>query len=134
MVLFRFLGDKLRQTFGDIPIMVFGGMVGATCMSVVLLSSSAWICLCAYAIMGIGFAPLVPILFSRAGKCQGVEPARASSAVSIMSYTGLLVFPPVLGMLGDWMGLDNALWIIVAASLCVAFGGVLLLRNPAGNC
>lgn len=129
MVIFRFLGDRLREIFGDVLIVLFGGLLAASCMSVVLLSSSPAICLAAYTLMGVGFAPIVPILFSRSGKCPGISQARASSAMSVMSYTGLLVFPPFIGMLGDWIGLGSALWLIVLACLCIASAGPLLLRR-----
>ena len=77
----------------------------------------------------MGFAPIVPILFSRAGKYPGVSPSVASSTMSILSYTGLLVFPPFLGFLGDSIGLDRALWLIAAACLVVWAGSPFLLRG-----
>lgn len=132
MVIFRFLGDRLRQRIGDRLLASLGALLGALCMAVVLISPSAPVCLCAYTLMGVGFAPIVPILFSRAGDCGGEQAARVSSAMSILSYTGLLVFPPVLGVLGDHIGLDNALWIIAACCLCVCLGCWRLLgRNCA---
>ncbi|MDE5831413.1 MAG: MFS transporter, partial [Desulfovibrio sp.] len=127
MVIFRFLGDRIRQTFDESLIVCVGGLIGTAAMSVVLLSSSPIVCLAAYAVMGIGFAPIVPILFSRAGKCPGVDQAKASSTMSVMSYTGLLVFPPFLGFLGDHIGLDSALWLIAFFCLCIAVAGPLLL-------
>lgn len=127
MVVFRFLGDRVRQTFDESLIVGAGGLIGAISMCIVLLSSSPNICLVAYATMGIGFAPIVPILFSRAGKCPGVDQAKASSAMSVMSYTGLLVFPPFLGFLGDSIGLDRALWLVAFFCVCISFSGPLLL-------
>lgn len=135
MVIFRFMGDRLRGRFGDFPIVLFGGLLGAACMTFILLSSSPVACLLAYGVMGIGFAPIVPILISRAGQCPGISPGRATSMVSIMSYTGLLAFPPLLGMLGDVIGLGKALWIIAACCLGVALGSPLLLQKRKGmNC
>lgn len=134
MVIFRFLGDRLRQRLGDRLLASLGGLLGAICMAIVLLAPSAQVCLCAYALMGVGFAPIVPILFSRAGNCGGEQAARISSVMSILSYTGLLVFPPVLGVLGDHIGLGRALWIIAAACMCVSIGCWRLLdRKRAGD-
>lgn len=130
MVAGRLLADRMRQLIGDVRLLLIGGMLGAGGMSLVLLASPVWLCLGGYIIIGLGFAPLVPILFSKAGSCPGVSTGRASSIVSVMSYTGLLVFPPVLGMLGDRIGLDNALWIIVGCCLAVAIFGPLLPGRP----
>ncbi|MBD5646947.1 MAG: MFS transporter [Desulfovibrio sp.] len=130
MVIFRFTGDRLRYAFGDLILVCGGGALGAICMAVILLSPSPLVCLIAYSVMGMGFAPIVPILFSRAGKYPDVSPSVASSTMSILSYTGLLVFPPFLGFLGDSIGLDRALWLIAAACLIVCAGGFFLLRGP----
>ena len=129
MVIFRFAGDRLRCVFGDMILVCGGGALGAICMAVVLLSPSPTVCLIAYSMMGMGFAPIVPILFSRAGKYPGVSPSVASSTMSIMSYTGLLVFPPFLGFLGDNIGLDRALWLIAAACLVVCASSPFLLGD-----
>lgn len=126
MVIGRFTADWLRAKFSDFQLVLWGACLGATGMTTVLLSPWVWICLCAYSIMGFGFAPLVPILFSRAGKIPGITPARAISSVSIFAYAGLLFFPPFLGMLGEAIGLENALWVIVAACCCLACGSLTL--------
>lgn len=133
MVIFRFLGDRMRALLGDLKLVVGGAALGAACMTFILLSSSPTLCLAAYAVMGMGFAPIVPILFSVAGKCGGVDPGSASTTMSIMSYTGLLVFPPLIGMAGDIIGLDRALWIIAVACVCVAASGRLLIKAKR-NC
>ena len=129
MVICRFCSDKLRSLFSDFAIVCSGALLGAASMSLVLLAGAPWLCLLGYACMGIGFAPIVPILFSRAGSVPGVSPGRASSAMSTLSYTGLLFFPPFLGTLAQRIGLDNALWIIVGTSLVVACASVLLRKD-----
>lgn len=130
MVIFRFLGDRLRRLLGDFRIVLFGSTLGFICMSTVLLTSSPYLCLAAYAGMGAGFAPIVPILFSRAGGYPGVDAARASSVVSIMSYSGLLVFSPLVGMLGDAIGLARAFWLVPLACFLIMCSSPLLLQKP----
>lgn len=129
MVVGRFLGDGMRARFSDFTIVFSGSVAGCVCMVVVLLSSNPLVCLVAYTCMGFGFAPIVPILFSRAGSVPGVSPGRASSTISLMSYSGLLVFPPFIGVLAQWIGLDNALWLIVAVIAGIIYGSFSLRRN-----
>lgn len=126
MVICRFLADKLRAKAGDFIIVLCGSLISLCGMAWVLLSPWPVFCLGGYMAMGIGFAPIVPILYSRAGSLPGIDAGRASSAMSLLSYTGLLFFPPFLGMLGDAIGLGNALWIIVGLCACVAAGSVKL--------
>lgn len=122
MVIGRFYGDRLRRRLGDFRIVLCGSLISGCAMAVVLLSPWPLLCLGGYVGMGVGFAPIVPIFYSLAGSVPGLSPGRAISTVSTLAYTGLLFFPPFLGMLGDSLGLNNALWIIVGACLCVTLG------------
>ena len=67
----------------------------------------------------------MPTLFSRAGSCPGISAGRASAIVSILSYSGLLFFPPMLGFVAHEKGLQSALLIIVAACVILALGSFL---------
>lgn len=129
MVIGRFFGDRARSAFGEFPLVIWGSILSGSAMAVVLLNSNPLICLCAYAVMGIGFAPIVPIIYSIGGRIQGIPPGRVSSAISILAYSGLLFFPPFLGMLGQSIGLGNALWVIVGTCFLVAAGSLRLRLN-----
>lgn len=117
MVIGRSFTDYLRRVIGDFYLALIGSAIGAIAMAMVLLLSSPWICLVCYSCMGLGFSSIVPILFSRAGSVPGLSPGRASSAMSLLSYSGMLCFPPLLGSLANQTGLDNALWVIVGTSI-----------------
>ena len=109
---------------------MFGGsLLALGGMLLVLLSDIVPLCLAGYALMGAGLSPLVPILFSRAGSCSGISAGRASAIVSILSYSGLLFFPPLLGFTAHAWGLQNALLLVPVACLILALGS-LMFRNP----
>ena len=112
MVIGRMGGDRLRCAFGDFPLMLAGAGLAFCGMVIVLVSPWPALCLFGYALMGIGLAPIVPILFSRAGNTPGITPGKASALVSFMGYSGVLVFPPSLGWLAHNMGLGTALLVI----------------------
>lgn len=131
MVACRFLGDALRARFSDFAIVFTGSLIGLTGMIVILLASSPVLCLACYACMGLGFGPIVPIFYSRAGALRGISPGRASSAISLMAYSGLLVFPPFIGVLAQLIGLDAALWVIVCVICGIVLGSFTLRRS---NC
>ncbi len=125
-VICRLFSDRLRYNFGDFPVAFCGSMSAAFGMAVVLFSPYAYTSLAGYAFMGAGFAPVIPILFSRAGSYPGIAPGKASAVVSVMSYGGMLFFPPVLGILAHRVGLDKALTVILALCLVLAAGTFLL--------
>lgn len=121
-VMGRLWGDNLRYSLGDFKLLFGGGLLAFTGMGLAIFLSNPWLCLGGYALMGLGLAPIVPILFSRGGDCPGVSPSVASSVIAIFSYSGLLFFPPMLGFIGDHDGLSTSLLIILAACLILAAG------------
>lgn len=85
-------------------------------------------CLAAFALPGAGLLPVVPLLFSRAGRLDGVSSAAAASLISVLAYGGLLVVPPVIGLIAEQAGLEAAL--LTALVLCAAVvAGSLLFRQ-----
>lgn len=128
MVVCRLGGDKLRLIFGDFPICFWGALTGAFGMALALLANWPLICLLGFLLMGLGLALIVPILFSRAGQVPGLGAGRASAIISTFSYTGMLLFPPLLGYIAQLKGLSGTLWIVVAFCLFVA-GGSFVMRG-----
>lgn len=126
MVIGRLMGDSLRDNFGDFPVLCAGASLGAAGMAIAIFTPWPVIALGGYALMGLGMAPVVPIIFSRAGSRKGVNTASAVAVVSTMAYSGLLFFPPLLGFLGNAFGLSTALLIPLAACAIVAAGSLAL--------
>ena len=124
-VLCRLFGDGLRRMISDFTLMLGGSLLALGGMVFVLLSPYPSACLAGYALMGAGLSPIVPILFSRAGRYPGISAGRASAVVSILSYSGLLLFPPTLAFIAQARGLENALLLVVAACLVLAAGSLL---------
>lgn len=120
----RLLGDRLRRGMGNFPLLLSGSLLAFCGMLLVLWSASAALCLVGYALMGAGLSPLVPLFFSRAGSVPGISAGRASAVVSLLSYSGLLLFPPSLGFVARDRGLSDALLIVLAACLCLTAGSV----------
>ncbi len=124
-LLCRLFADSARTVFSEFSIVLVGGLLGVTGMSIVLHADHTAICLAGYACMGLGMAPLVPLCFSRAGRVPGVAPSQASSIVSIFAYGGLLLFPPLIGTVAHAHGLGRALHIALALTILMTIGSIL---------
>ena len=129
----RLFGDRLRHILSDFILMLGGSLLALSGMLLVLLSPSPAVCLAGYALMGTGLSPIVPILFSRAGSCPGISAGKASAVVSLLSYSGLLFFPPMLGFIAHKQGLEKALLTIIATCLCLALGSFLFRSQRRRN-
>jgi len=62
------------------------------------------------------------LLFSRAGRVNGLPAGTALAAVATTGYLGFLAGPPLIGLAADAVGLPSALGIVSACCALVALG------------
>ena len=77
--------------------------------------------------------PACRLQLSRAGSHPGISPSRASAIVSLLAYSGLLFFPPLLGFLSHGYGLEKALLVALACCLLVTGGAFLVKGGPGAG-
>ena len=128
----RLVGDRLRVAFGDFTLCFSCALLTVFGMGCALFSPWWQLSLTGYAIVGIGMGPLVPTLFSRAGRCEGISPERATAIVSICAYSGLLVCPPAFGLLAQAYGLTVSLSTVLVLLMILA-AGMFIMRRPVHN-
>jgi predicted MFS family arabinose efflux permease len=122
MALGRIGGDAVVARLGAERVLRGGAGLAAVVLGLFLLAASPVAALPGLALVGLGVANGVPLLFSAAGRTAAPGPAIA--AVGTMGYVAFLGGPPFLGFLADAIGLPNALaTICLAAAVVVAFGG-----------
>ncbi len=134
MTICRFCGDAIRNRIGNIPPLIIGAVLSGIGMAIVLASDQAVVCLGGYTLMGIGVAPIAPVLMSLAGGFDGVSPERASSVVSLLAYGGMLMVPPLMGTLSTLFTLPKALILVLLFCVLLFLGSILLgriIRKPA---
>ena len=128
-VVCRLAGDRLRKKVDDIKLLFFGSLMGGCGMAIALLAPLPLLGLCGFVLMGFGLGPITPMLFSVAGSAKNLSSGQASGVVSVFSYAGLLLLPPLLGFAAQKTGLASALWGVVICCLIMAAGSLLLKRQ-----
>ena len=132
MVVCRLFGDRLRFYVQDSVILSVGCATSTFGLGLALFSHNIPLSLTGFALTGIGIAPQIPILFSRAGAYPGADPVQASSLVALFSYSGLLLVPPILGFFAKNDSIQAALCLLFI-SLGLVFCGSFLLRVPKNS-
>lgn len=128
VVVCRLVGELLRRRLTEGVLMTGGSLTAAAAGLMLCFCENPVFCLAAFALPGAGLSPVVPLLFSRAGRLDGVSSAAAASLISVLAYGGLLVVPPVIGLIAEQAGLEAAL--LTAPVLCAAVvAGSLLFRQ-----
>jgi predicted MFS family arabinose efflux permease len=109
----RFAGDWVRSHLSGVSLLRLSGALGAIGMLLALLIPSPWTALLGFALVGIGFANVVPVLFSAAAKVPGVSPAHGIAAVSSVGYLGMMAGPPMIGVIAEASSLTAGLFVVV---------------------
>ena len=120
MALFRIVGYAIIRTFGS-QIVVVGGAIIATLGLVIVISfSSTVIMFLGFALVGMGLANIVPILFTLAGNIPGVSTAVAIPVVTTIGYSGLLLGPSAIGFISKLYSLPFAFFLLSIFVLGIA--------------
>ena len=76
--------------------------------------------------MGVGYAVIMPLAFSRAANDRDVPPGQAIASVATLGYGGMLIGPPLIGFLAGLLSLRMAFAVLLPlAFLIVVCAGAL---------
>lgn len=126
MVTGRLFGDKLAARFGAMNLILGGGLIAGSGLTLGLLIGNIESLIFAWFMLGIGLSTVIPMLFSQAGeiaknKFEGqFAPSEGVAMVSGIAYFGFLVGPPTLGFLGDAISLRWAMLLPAFLALIMA--------------
>lgn len=116
MAFMRFFGDGLALRWGEARLMQVSGALVVAGFILALFHDSALIALIGFAAVGVGFASVVPLAFSAAGRMPGIASSVALASVTTVGYLGFLFGPPLIGFVAEGVGLRNALALIIGTS------------------
>lgn len=126
MVIMRLLGDRIVERWGPRSVARLSGVVAAIGVIAALLGQGLPIILAGFVLMGIGYANVAPLAFSRAGADPTVPPGSAIASVATFGYGGLLLGPAAIGWIAGATSLSIALALLaVLAVLISCFGASL---------
>jgi predicted MFS family arabinose efflux permease len=117
----RFGGDWVRARFSSVRLVQACGGLSAVGMALTLASGQPVAALLGFALIGLALGNVVPVLFSAAARVPGVAAADGIAAVAALGYFGMMVGPPMIGLVADWHSLTAGL------ALVMLFGAVLSL-------
>ncbi len=111
----RLVGDRMVARVGPQLVLFLGGLVVLAGMGLIVAGPGLVLSMTGFALVGLGAANLVPVLFSAAGRQTLMPPALAIAAVTTTGYAGILLGPALIGFAAQ------------LSSLGVAFGAVGLM-------
>ena len=129
MLMMRFLGDRVVQRIGALPVAVGGALLAFGGILLVMLAPADVLLYVGFFAIGIGSANIVPVFFSLMGR-QNVMPVSAAvSAVSTMGYLGILAGPAAIGFVSSLTTLQTAFAMLAALSMLQAAIGFYVFKR-----
>jgi MFS family permease len=120
MAIFRFLGDAVTARLGPLRTLRTGSLVAAAGLLTALCAFSAPWSLPGFALAGMGFSVIIPLVFGSGGRVEGISPGAGIATVTGIGYAGFIVGPPAIGFASQLVTLRYALGIVVACCLISA--------------
>ncbi|MET0887699.1 MAG: MFS transporter, partial [Mycetocola sp.] len=125
MTLGRVAGGPLIDRFGRVRVLQVSAVSAIIGLLTFILAPNLWVIVLGTVLWGLGSALGFPLGMSAAA--EGKNAAARVSAVAMIGYLAFLVGPPLIGLLGDAIGLLNALYVVL---VLVVFSG---LASPAAR-
>ena len=122
MAVCRLAGGPVVARLGEKNILVYGGLLMAVGVGVVVFSPWSLLSPLGFAMVAIGAANTIPVMMSAAARSPGVEPSVGIAAVATGALLGFLIGPPAIGFVAHAWGLAAALGLLALAGLVIMVG------------
>jgi len=120
MTLGRLTGDRIVARLGQQRVVFTGALVAATGILLTVWGGSWELALVGYALVGMGCANIVPVMFSAIGRQTAMPQVLAVPAVTTLGYMGVLAGPASIGGIAHHSSLEVAFIVVAIAMLAVA--------------
>ncbi len=130
MTVGRLVGTTVVARIGRVRALRIGALVATAGVALLLAVPVLALGYVGAMLWGIGISIGFPLAMTAAGETPGRGPS-AIATVATIAYAGFLAGPPLIGTLAHQVGLDDALWVVVALTV-----GMLVLagnaKDPSG--
>jgi MFS family permease len=121
----RLVADRLVAARGASTTLQAGAAVATAGISLAIVVPGTVTAAAGFALLGAGLAPVLPVLYSTVGSRDPDRAGTAIAAVTTVGYLGSVAGPPLVGALGESVGLRAA---FVAVPLVTAAIGLAAAR------
>ena len=116
MAVFRFYGDQIIDKLGVSRTIILSICTSFFGMLVFAQTDTLTLSIIGAGLVGAGIANIYPITMTLAASLSGSKEKNVA-AVAFVSFTSFLIGAPLIGFMGEYLGLDVALSLIAPTSL-----------------
>jgi fucose permease len=120
MTVGRIVGVPLLNRYGRVGILSGASVAAVIGLTLLITVDATWVSIVAVVLWGLGASLGFPVAMSAAADDASKGPVRVS-VVATIAYGAFLVGPPMLGALGQVVGILNSLWVVVGLIVLSVF-------------
>lgn len=124
MVIGRMSGDYFTNKFGVVSTIKYGIMIATLGIWIVISIHSPGFSILGFSLIGLGISVIFPLTIAFIGQLPNLNSSNGIMFATWISRVGLLILPPLIGVLADITSLRTALIVILIC--CVL---IFLLTN-----
>lgn len=109
----RLIGGKIITRLSSHQVIVGGGVIAIVGLSFIIYSNAISLILFGFALVGIGVANSVPVLFSTGGNIPKIKISLVLSVITTIGYSGQLAGPVLLGFIAQHSSLSVAFLFLI---------------------
>jgi fucose permease len=128
MTVGRVLGVPLLNRYGRVTILSSASIAAVLGLVLLITIDTTWVSVVAVVLWGLGASLGFPVAMSAAADDPSMGPVRVS-VVATIAYGAFLVGPPMLGALGQTVGILNSLWVVVGL-IMLSFFAISQTKKP----
>lgn len=128
MATVRLMGDRVIRRLGPVRTVRISGACAFVGAVAVVLAPGLAVGLLGFALLGIGLAVVVPLVFAAAGRV-GAHPARSIAGVAVVAYASGLAAPGVIGGIASASSLTTSFCVVAALVGIIALAAGVLRRG-----
>lgn len=119
MVAMRLAGDRAIAGLGPVAVARASGLVATAGIALLILSPGLVPALLGFALLGLGYAVIFPLVVTRAAAEPGIAAGRAIASVATLGYGGMLLGPALIGAIAAVLSLPVAFALVGALALAI---------------
>ncbi len=119
MIAMRIAGDSVVSRIGSIAAARLAGLTAAAGAACAVGFATFPTILFGFSLMGLGYAMVMPLAFSRAANDPTVAPGAAIAAVSTLGFGGIVIGPVLLGYVAEVTSIRMAFAILPVLALFI---------------
>ena len=131
MTIGRLAGGNAIDRLGHRRLLLIGSVIAIAGFAAAALVPISWVAFAGFAMVGLGTANVVPILFTAAGAQDAMPSAMAVTATTTIAYAGILLGPAIIGLVAHHASFQASFLLVGAGMAIVAVFAPRVVRPNA---